>query len=76
MGASTGIEWTDATWNPWYGCHKVSQGCKRCYMFSGMKRYGRVIRTWCGARSDDVLRSAEVERCAQGVYLLLVGFPD
>ena len=41
MGASTGIEWTDATWNPWYGCHKVSQGCKRCYMFSGMKRYGR-----------------------------------
>jgi protein gp37 len=27
----TGIEWTDATWNPVTGCTKVSQGCKHCY---------------------------------------------
>lgn len=20
------------TWNPWHGCHKVSTGCKNCYM--------------------------------------------
>jgi protein gp37 len=31
MGDSTGIEWTDATWNPVTGCTKVSQGCKHCY---------------------------------------------
>jgi protein gp37 len=31
LGSSTGIEWTDATWNPFIGCHKVSQGCKNCY---------------------------------------------
>jgi protein gp37 len=37
----TGIEWTDATWNPWYGCHKVSPGCKFCYMFREQVRYGR-----------------------------------
>lgn len=28
---STGIEWTDETWNPVVGCTKVSQGCKFCY---------------------------------------------
>jgi len=32
------IEWTDATWNPWYGCQKISQGCKNCYMYRDMKR--------------------------------------
>ncbi|HMF51156.1 MAG TPA: phage Gp37/Gp68 family protein [Candidatus Saccharimonadales bacterium] len=31
MGDRTGIEWTDATWNPVTGCTKVSQGCKNCY---------------------------------------------
>jgi len=31
MGAKTGIEWTDATWNPVTGCTKVSAGCKFCY---------------------------------------------
>src|SRR4051812_34191084 len=28
---STGISWTDETWNPVVGCDKVSQGCKFCY---------------------------------------------
>ena len=41
MGQTTGIEWTDATWNPWHGCHKVSAGCKGCYMFTDKKRYGQ-----------------------------------
>jgi protein gp37 len=27
----SGIEWTDATWNPVTGCTKVSPGCKNCY---------------------------------------------
>ncbi len=26
------IEWTDSTHNFWSGCHKVSAGCKFCYM--------------------------------------------
>lgn len=21
-------------WNPWHGCHRYSEGCKNCYMFS------------------------------------------
>jgi protein gp37 len=31
MGSRTGIEWTDATWNPVTGCTKVSAGCDHCY---------------------------------------------
>src|SRR3972149_323624 len=31
MADHTGIEWTEATWNPVTGCTKVSPGCKNCY---------------------------------------------
>jgi len=31
MGAGTGIEWTDATWNPIGGCSIHSPGCIHCY---------------------------------------------
>jgi protein gp37 len=41
VAETTGIEWADATWNPWWGCHKVSIGCKNCYMFRDMARYGK-----------------------------------
>jgi len=31
MGQTTGISWTDATWNPIRGCSRVSEGCRHCY---------------------------------------------
>ena len=31
MTQRTGIEWTDATWNPATGCTKISPGCDNCY---------------------------------------------
>lgn len=31
MADSTGIQWTDATWNPVTGCERISAGCKNCY---------------------------------------------
>ena len=31
--AST-IEWTDETWNPVTGCHRMSPGCDNCYMYA------------------------------------------
>jgi protein gp37 len=31
MALGSGIEWTQATWNPVTGCNKVSPGCKYCY---------------------------------------------
>lgn len=32
MSDVTGIEWTDATWNPVTGCTRVSPGCAHCYI--------------------------------------------
>lgn len=26
------ISWTDSSWNPWFGCVKISEGCKNCYL--------------------------------------------
>ena len=31
MGNRTGIQWTDATWNPMTGCTKTTAGCDHCY---------------------------------------------
>jgi protein gp37 len=44
MGTTTGIEWTKSTWNPWYGCIKVSPGCQHCYMYQWAERSGREPR--------------------------------
>jgi len=45
----TDIPYTDETWNPWQGCHKVSPGCDNCYMHRDKKRFGqdptKVIRS-------------------------------
>lgn len=40
MSAKTGIAWTDATFNPWWGCVRVSPGCELCYAERDSKRYG------------------------------------
>jgi len=40
MGRVTGIEWADASVNFWQGCHKVSEGCRNCYMYREKKRFG------------------------------------
>lgn len=40
MAIKSKIQWTEATWNPWHGCKKVSPGCKFCYMYRDKERYG------------------------------------
>lgn len=40
MGAFSKIEWTTHTFNPWWGCTKVSDGCKFCYAEALSNRYG------------------------------------
>ena len=39
MSDGSGIEWTDATWNPVRGCTKVSAGCKHCYAETFAERW-------------------------------------
>src|ERR1035438_9908683 len=38
MSDRSGIQWTEATWNPTTGCDRVSPGCDRCYAMALAKR--------------------------------------
>lgn len=42
MGDKSGIEWTDATWNPVTGCSHVSDGCRFCYAETLTRRFSDV----------------------------------
>lgn len=41
MGETTKIQWTDRTFNGWWGCSKVHTGCTHCYAEAFSKRTGR-----------------------------------
>ena len=43
MGKNSKIEWTHHTFNPWWGCTRVSEACKHCYAESWAKRVGKKI---------------------------------
>ncbi|MEO5799163.1 MAG: phage Gp37/Gp68 family protein [Gemmatimonadales bacterium] len=43
MGTRTGIEWTNATWNPMTGCTPISSGCDHCYAQTVAERRTREI---------------------------------
>jgi protein gp37 len=49
MGKNSKIEWTHHTFNPWWGCVKISPACKHCYAESWAKRVGKQV--W-GSGSD------------------------
>lgn len=49
MAEQTGIEWTHHTWSPWWGCTKVSDGCKNCYADTLSNRWG--FKIW-GPNAD------------------------
>lgn len=38
MGDNSKIQWTNHTFNPWWGCTKVSPGCDHCYAETFDKR--------------------------------------
>lgn len=40
MGEETGIAWCDHTFNPWWGCVKISPACKNCYAAAFDHRLG------------------------------------
>jgi protein gp37 len=49
MAKNSSIEWTHHTFNPWWGCTKVSPGCKHCYAETFSHRIGQEL--W-GARAE------------------------
>jgi protein gp37 len=42
----SGIEWTEASWNPVTGCSKVSPGCAHCYAEALSLRFGWSRKPW------------------------------
>lgn len=49
MGKDSGIQWTHHTFNPHWGCVRVSPGCERCYAETFAHRMG--LKVW-GAQAD------------------------
>ena len=49
MGTETAISWCDHTFNPWWGCVRVSPACQHCYAETFSKRVG--LKVW-GPESD------------------------
>lgn len=54
MNRNTKIEWTDMTWNPIIGCHKISPGCDNCYAEKMAKRISH-MDTWIGEQYRNVI---------------------
>ncbi len=49
MAANSKIEWTHSTFNPHWGCARVSPGCEHCYAETFAHRLG--LKVW-GANAD------------------------
>ena len=45
MSTSSGIEWTDVTWNPVLGCSICSPGCHNCYAMAMARRLKGVAQS-------------------------------
>jgi protein gp37 len=43
MAKNSQIEWTHHTFNPWWGCTKVSPACDHCYAEQWAKRMGKEL---------------------------------
>ncbi|MGE8449681.1 MAG: DUF5131 family protein, partial [Pseudomonadales bacterium] len=50
MSENSKIEWTDATFNPWIGCTKVSPACDHCY--AEVSTPARVLGVTWGAKEN------------------------
>ena len=46
MGESTAISWAHHTFNPWWGCQKISPGCENCYAQRDASRYHAHDKLW------------------------------
>jgi protein gp37 len=43
MAKNSKIEWTHHTFNPWWGCVKLSPACKHCYAETWARRVGQQV---------------------------------
>ncbi len=55
-----------ANWNPWRGCHKISEGCQYCYIHSGDIKKG--IDTNIITKTDQFYRP--IQKNKKGEYII------
>ena len=53
-------------YNPWRGCHKISEGCKNCYIHSADTRKG--IDTNCIVKTEQFDRLVRINK--KGEYVM------
>lgn len=58
-----------ASWNPWHGCHKYSEGCMHCYVYRSDARYGKDSRIVTRLKDFDL----PIRKNRQGMYKLAAG---
>lgn len=78
MARNSPIEWTHHTFNPWWGCAKVSPACAHCYAEKWARRVGlslwgeEVPRRFFGDRHwrEPIVWNAEAQRagCKRRVF--------
>ena len=56
MARNSKIEWTDHTFNPWWGCTKVSPACDHCYAETWARRVG--LDVWSSGKPRRFLSDA------------------
>ena len=56
MAQNSKIEWTDHTFNPWWGCTKVSPACDHCYAETWARRVG--LDVWSNGKPRRFLSDA------------------
>lgn len=57
MGEITGISWCDHTFNPWWGCQEVSEGCRNCYARTYASRMHPIKPLWGPPGSSERMRT-------------------
>ena len=86
MSQNSKIEWTDHTFNPWWGCVKVSDGCRECYAETFSKRVGHNVwgpaattprRFFGDARWREPLRwNADAEKAGERARVFCASMAD
>lgn len=56
---NTKISWTTLTWNPTFGCSKVSEGCRHCYAESLALRFRHSDKPWTKQNAQENVQLKE-----------------
>ena len=62
MAEQSAISWTDATYNPWVGCTKISPACDHCYAARDNARFGWVAGWGTGVARKRTKTARDVRR--------------